>query len=98
MNKAIRKSLRKKNELYKIYKRDSTESNKDEYCNVRAKVKKEIRLAKRQFERQISENAKGNPKCFFQYCSRKRKLKKRLGALRIAKRNCYIRIRILQML
>ena len=85
MNKAIRKSLRKKNELYKIYKRDSTESNKDEYCNMRAKVKKEIRLAKRLYERQISENAKGNPKRFFQYCSRKRKIKEEVRCIKNSK-------------
>ena len=85
MNKAIRKSSRKKNELYKIYKRDSTESNKDEYCNMRAKVKKEIRLAKRLFERQISENAKGNPKRFFQYCIRKRKIKEEVRCIKNSK-------------
>ena len=40
MNKAVRKSLRKKKKLYKIHKKDSTESNKAEYCNIHAKVKK----------------------------------------------------------
>ena len=79
------KSLRKNNEPYKIYKRDSTESNKDVYCNMRAKVKKEIRLAKSLFERQISENAKGNPKCFVQYYSMKRKIKEEVRCIKNSK-------------
>ena len=52
---------------------------------MRAKVKKEIRLAKRLFERQISENAKGNPKRFFQYCSRKRKIKEEVRCIKNSK-------------
>ena len=40
-----------------IYKKDSTWSNKAEYCNI-AKVKKELRSAKRLFKRQISQVAK----------------------------------------
>ena len=67
-------SLQKeKKKLYKIYKKDSPEKNKVEYCIIRPKVKKELRLAKREFERQISENAKCNPKRFFQNCSGKTK-------------------------
>ena len=50
-----------------------------------AKVKKEIRLAKRLFERQSSENAKGNPKCFFQYCSRKRKINEEVRCIKNSK-------------
>ena len=53
MNKAICNSLQKNNKLHKIYKKNSTVSNKAEYCNMRAKVKKQLRLAKRLFERHI---------------------------------------------
>ena len=40
MNKAIRKSLREKDKLLKIYKNDSTEINKEKYYSMPAKVKK----------------------------------------------------------
>ena len=63
-NKAIRKSLRENNTLYKMYKKDRTV----------LRLKKKLRLAKRLFERHISEEAKCNPKRLFQYCWRKRKV------------------------
>lgn len=82
INKAIRKSLREKKMLYKIYKKDSTECNRAAYCKMRAKVKRELRLAKRLFERQLAEDAKCNPKRFFQYCSRKRKVKEEVKCIK----------------
>lgn len=72
MTSDIRRSLREKKNLYKAYMRDRNENTKAEYCNMRAKVKKELRNARRQYERQIAEGAKCNPKRFFQYCNRKR--------------------------
>lgn len=75
MTAAIRRSLRKKRNLYKTYMKDRNENSKAEYCSMRAQVKKELRNAKRQYERHIAEGAKTNPKRFFQYCNRKRKAK-----------------------
>lgn len=82
MTSAIRKNLREKRNLYKMYIKDNNENTKAEYCKMRAVVKKELRNARRLYERQIAEGAKTNPKRFFQYCSRKRKVKEEVKCIK----------------
>ncbi|KAG2458604.1 VPP1 ATPase, partial [Polypterus senegalus] len=52
------------------------------YENMRATIKKDIREAKRQLERNIADKAKEDPKRFFQYFSSKRTVKEEVKFIR----------------
>ncbi|KAG2468668.1 G2E3 ligase, partial [Polypterus senegalus] len=57
------------------------------YENMRATIKKDIREAKRQLERNIADKAKEDPKRFFQYFSSKRTVKEEVKFIRNSKGN-----------
>ena len=90
MTKTIRvcggeKKTNKQKKTMRSIKDQKGQSNKAEYCNMRAKVKNELRLAKKLFERHISEVAKCNPKHFFLHCSRKIKAKEEVKCIKNTK-------------
>ncbi|KAG2456512.1 ACE2 enzyme, partial [Polypterus senegalus] len=60
-------------------------SDQTAYENMRATIKKDIRGAKRQLERNIADKEKEDPKRFFQYFSSKRTVKEEVKFIRNSK-------------
>ena len=58
-----------------------------EFVRSRNKVKTMVRNAKIQMEKEIAENAKVNPKKFWQYANSKRKTKSGIGELKTTNSN-----------
>ncbi|KAG2461267.1 TOE1 protein, partial [Polypterus senegalus] len=69
------KDVAKEKLLYKAYKTNDCKENRRPYEKMRATIKKDIREAKRQLERNIADKVKEYPKRFFQYFSSKRTVK-----------------------
>ncbi|XP_064638277.1 uncharacterized protein LOC135494302 [Lineus longissimus] len=72
--KALAK-VKKKREAYKRYLETKEGKDYDMYARLRNQVKWEVRKAKKNHEREIAENAKRNPKAFYQYARSKMKTK-----------------------
>ena len=74
------------NQKYKAWKRYTFSRNRIyrnhlDYCQVRNKVSRSVRFAKRKFERGISLEAKVNPKSFWKFVKSKSKTRSRIGDL-----------------
>lgn len=70
---------------YKAWKRYSFSRNRVDYldyCQVRNKVSRSVRYAKRKFERGISLEAKENPKSFWKFVKSKTKTRSGIGDLK----------------
>ena len=77
IDKKLQDNIRKKHRLHQRWIRSQNESNRLEYTRTRNKVKSMMRGAKRNFEKDISNCARKNPKKFWSYI--RRKLKTRAG-------------------
>ncbi|XP_051783709.1 uncharacterized protein LOC127527823 [Erpetoichthys calabaricus] len=64
INKDLKKKLQRKKLLYKAYNTNDCKVNCRAYENMRATIKKDIRKAKRQLERNIADKVKEDPKRF----------------------------------
>ncbi|MCQ7012878.1 hypothetical protein, partial [Clostridioides difficile] len=51
------------------------------YFNIRRQIMREIKLAKRNFEKSIADDSKTNPKRFYSYVSCSNSIKKTVGPL-----------------
>ena len=70
---------------YKAWKRYTFSRNRIDYldyCQVRNKVSRSVRYAKRKFERGISLEAKENPKSFWKFVKSKTKTRSGIGDLK----------------
>ena len=75
INSEMRQLIKKKHRLWQRYRENNY--NDDEkyrhYCRVRNKVRKATRYQQRCQEKEIADNAKSNPKKFWQYINRRTK-------------------------
>ncbi|KAG2456475.1 PAXB1 protein, partial [Polypterus senegalus] len=85
ISKDLKKKLQRKKLLYKAYKTNDCKENHSAYEKMRATIKKDIREAKRQLERNIADKAKEDPKRFFQYFSSKRTVNEEVKFIRNSK-------------
>ena len=69
MNKKVKKLIKKRNNLFKRYKRSCQNYVKIRYTVMRNLVTKQIRLAKRKYEEKIIKRSKNNRKVFYAYCN-----------------------------
>ena len=81
MRKGIGKLIRKRNRKWEKFKEWPTFSARIEYNKLRNKVTSEIRKVKRNFEQNLAEQIKDNPKLFYGYVRSKSKTKVKVGPL-----------------
>ena len=69
----MRQLIKKKHRLWQRYKESnySDDEKYRHYCRVRNKVRKATRYQQRYQEKEIADNAKSNPKKFWQYINRR---------------------------
>ena len=82
MNDCMFRKLKKKSEAYSRYLQTKEGKDYQEYCKTRNQAKREVRRAKKCFEKQLGEQAKTNPKAFYNYCNLKRKTKAGIAGLK----------------
>ena len=82
MNDCMFRKLKKKSEAYSRYLQTKEDKDYQEYCKTRNQAKREVRRAKNCFEKQLGEQAKTNPKAFYNYCNLKRKTKAGIAGLK----------------
>lgn len=77
--------LRLVEQKYKAWKRYTFSRNRADYikyCEIRNKVTRSVRFAKKKFERGISMEVKDNPKSFWKFVRSKTKMKSGVGDLK----------------
>ena len=77
----IGRVLRNRNKLYKIKKTTNDPNVLAQYNTARREVKKIIRQEKRNYEINVANNAKNDPKKFYKYINNKKHLKSGIGPL-----------------
>ena len=80
-NNDISVAIRERNKVYKKYKLKPSELNKNAYNSSKRKVKRLIRLCKREYEKLIALESKENPKRFYDYVSNKKPLREEIGPI-----------------
>ena len=69
--KELLKSTKKKYHCWKRFQNSKKHTLYLQYCKQRNKTAKDIRRAKRDFEKKIAKDSKTNPKVFYKYCNAK---------------------------
>ena len=77
----VKKSVRRKYHLYMRYLRSDASYDYWKYIEARNECNREIKKAKKNYERKISEECKNNPKRFWQYVQSKTKHKSGISPL-----------------
>lgn len=80
-NREIKDLIHSRDRAHKANTRDPTEINKENYQNLKRQVKRNIKVAKRNFEKSIADNSKRDPKRFYSYVSRKKSVKETIGPI-----------------
>ena len=81
MNTTIKKSVKKKNKLFKRYLETRNSWHYHEYVKIRNKTTHDIKNAKYKYEKNIASKCKENPKSFWAYVNSVRKCGKPVSAL-----------------
>ena len=81
-NVSTTRSMRRKYHSWQRYLNTKSARNYLLYCKERRKTAKQIRKAKREYERKIAKEAKQNPKAFFKYCNNKAAMKSNIIQLK----------------
>ena len=66
-NSSTRVAIKNKNRAWSIYKRHKNETNWASFKEARNKCNRDIRMQKKEFEKNIAANVKRNPKIFWNY-------------------------------
>ena len=75
MNKDVMQKVKKKYNAWKRYTRTREYKYYEEYCHIRNEATKEVRKAKKYYERNLANETKTNPKAFWKYVRSKTKVK-----------------------
>ena len=67
MDTSLIKLIRKKRKAWKVFRLTSNDSDKKKYEQLVKTVRKNVRRAKKKFERKLASYAQANPKAFFRY-------------------------------
>ncbi len=76
--------VKKKHKAWKKYMNSKDSKSYKEYCRIRNQVRKLSKLARRNQERKIADDAKSNPKQFWNYVNKKMKTKPSIPNLLIS--------------
>ena len=79
--------LKKKRNMFKVFKKYKTVTNENLYCKARNEVSKKVKQLKREKENKIAKNIKSNPKAFYDYISAKTTKKEGITILKDEKGN-----------
>ena len=82
LDKKTQKKIRKKYFCWKRYKDTPSYGRYLQYIKCRDKTTKDVRNAKREYEKKLAKECKSNPKAFHRYCNFKQKSKKHIIKLR----------------
>lgn len=69
----LKKSVKKKYNLYRKYQETNSKSSFDRYIEIRNKCEKDVRDAKRDYEKRLARECKTNPKHFWKYVQKQTK-------------------------
>ena len=81
LSTTVQKSVKKKHKLFKRFLESKSSLAYQEYIQVRNKVNKLIKNAKRNHEKKIANDCKSNPKTFWKYINTFRKCKEGISPL-----------------
>jgi len=81
-NRDIKDLIHRRERAHKAIIRNPTENNKWNYQNLKRQVKRNIKVAKRNFEKSIADNSKRDPKRFYSYISCKKSVKETIGPIK----------------
>lgn len=81
MTKKIKKSIKCRNKAWSRFNENPQINKLTKYRNLRNKVTKEIRKAKRNFEEDLANKIKLAPKAFYAYVSSKTRVRDKVGPL-----------------
>ena len=82
MTNEIKVLINRKKKAYTIYKRSKSDEDFNRYVAVKRHCEKQIRKSKRNLEISISQQAKTNPKKFYQYIRSKKTIKDKIGPIK----------------
>ena len=82
MTGEIAKTIKLKRNAWTRWKQTRSETEKNTYRKLEAKVKKMIRNEKKAFEKKLAKDAKANPKAFFSYLNSQRKTRPKIGPIK----------------
>ena len=82
MTNEIKLLINRKKKAYTIYKRSKSDEDFNRYVAVKRHCEKQIRKSKRNLEISISQQAKTNPKKFYQYIRSKKTIKDKIGPIK----------------
>ncbi len=82
MNQTALAKVRKKHKAYKRYLQTKNGKEYGEYARARNQARWEIRKAKREYEKQLANISKSNPKAFYNYANSKLKTRQGVSNLR----------------
>ena len=81
MTKKIKKSIKKRNKAWDVFKENRQLHKLNQYKKLRNQLTNEIRNAKRKFEEDLSIKIKQSPKAFYAYVGSKTRVRDRVGPL-----------------
>ena len=81
MNKDAMQRVKKKYQAWKRYTNTRQYRDYEAYCKARNEVTKEVRKAKRSYEKKLAEEIKDNPKSFWKYVRDKTNVKQGVSDL-----------------
>ena len=82
MTNEIKLLINRKKKAYTTYKRSKLDEDFNRYVAVKRHCEKQIRKSKRNLEISISQQAKTNPKKFYQYIRSKKTIKDKIGPIK----------------
>ena len=81
-NRKVKTAIRRRNKKWTLYRTTGKDSDYKRYKECRNLVVKELRKARKAFERKLASDVKSNPKSFYRYVRSKSKTKDRVGPLK----------------
>ena len=82
LTRRAQKCIRRKQRAWKRYKSNKTTKNLEHYKLCQREAKREIKTAKRDFEKKLAQNIKEDSKSFYAYVRSKQKVKDTVGPLK----------------
>ena len=82
MNKNTLRKIRKKKKLWKNYRKSQEYEDYLAFKKLENEVKKNVRKAKKDFEKKLAKNSKANPRSFYKYVNSKKSNRENVGPLK----------------
>ena len=89
-NNDIKNAIVQRDRAHSVYIRNPNIVNKDHFFITKRRVKSIVKSSKRNYERNIAENCKNDPKRFYSYISSSKKTKDTIGPLQNDEGHCVV--------